>query len=257
MSGIPFWRRWAKGLVWMVRGTRLCGRRGVRAFLACRRAGAIGEPVALRVRGLPFTLLCRPGTSDADVLWDTFGEGFHRPPARLAGGATILDLGANVGYTAVDLAARHPGARVIAVELDLDNAALAARNLRPYGERCAVLRAAIWSHDGEVAYGGDSAWGLHVVPGESETRSAPALRVSTLLRHFGLDRVDYVKMDIEGGEVEVLRDEGWMEKVGSIKVEVHPPATLGSCTEALRRGGFYVARDRRHGECLCGWKQAR
>jgi hypothetical protein len=59
-------------------------------------------------------------------------------------------------------------------------------------------------------------------------------------------------MDIEGGEAEVLADPEWMSRVESIKVEVHPPATLDSCAEMLGSGGFVVERDRRHTECLAG-----
>lgn len=253
-------RRALKSALWAVRSLRLCATPAdARRFRLCRRPGGqeSGSPVRLRVRGIPVPLLCRPGTSDAEVLWDTFGEGYHRPPHRLPGGATILDLGANVGYTAVDFAVRYPEARVVAVELDRDNAALAGRNLEPFGERCTLLRAAIWSSDGEVAYGGDEAWGLHVTPHGSGTRSAPAVRIATLLDRLGLGRVDYVKMDIEGGEAEALSDPGWMERVDAIKVEVHPPATFELCEQALRSAGFEVGRDRRHGECVWGARRAR
>lgn len=202
-------------------------------------------------------LLCRPGTSDADVLWDTFGEAYHRPPVPLPSESTIVDLGANVGYTAVDFAVRHPGARIFAVELDAGNAALAERNLAPFGSRCVVLRAAVWSVDGEVAYGGDEAWGLHVVPGSAGERVAPAIQISTLFDRFALDRVDYMKMDIEGAEAEVLCDAGWLNRVDVLKIEVHPPATLESCEETLRAAGFRVGRDRRHGACVWGSRRVR
>ena len=221
-----------------------------RVFLGCRRSATPGSPRMVRVRGVPIPLLCRPGTSDAEVLWDTFGGAYHRPPRPLPRRANILDLGANVGYTAVDFAVRYPGARIVAVELDRENAALAERNLSPFGERCVVLRAAVWSSDGEVAYGGEEAWGLRVVPGAGGGRSAPALRISTLLRRFALERVDYVKMDIEGSEAEVLSDPKWMNRVAMIKIEVHPPATVESSAEALRSAGFRVRRDRRHRQCL-------
>ncbi len=192
-------------------------------------------------------LLCRPGTTDPDVLWDTFGEGLERPTTALPPDATILDLGANVGYTAVDFALRHPGARIVAVELDGDNAALADRNLAPFGARCSVVRAAVWSHDGEIRYGGEEAWGFHVVEGSAEGRSAPAIRISTFIQKFGLERIDYVKMDIEGGEVEALSDPGWMDGVEEILVEVHPPATLDFGEAALRSAGFRVSSFHHHG----------
>ena len=250
-------RRALKAALWMVRSARVCaGRTDARAFRACRRPGPAETPVEVRVRGIPEPLLCRPGTSDADVLWDTFGEAYHRPPGPLPPDAAILDLGANVGYTAVDFAVRHPRARIIAVELDAENAALAERNLAPFGERCTVLRAAVWSCDGEVAYGGDEAWGLRVVPGAAGSRHAPAIRISTLLRRFDIDRVHYVKMDIEGGEAEVLSDSEWLDRVEAIKIEVHPPATLESCERTLRAAGFRVGRDRRHDACVWGSRRA-
>ena len=218
-----------------------------RRYRECRDATASDTPLALRIRGVPNPLLCRPGTTDPHVLWDTFGAGLERPITALPPDANILDLGANVGYTAVDFALRHPEARIVAVELDEDNAALAEHNLAPFGERCSVVRAAVWSHDGEVRYGGEEAWGFHVVEGSAENRSAPAIRMSTLIRKFGFGRIDYVKMDIEGGEAEVLSDPGWMDRVEEILVEIHPPATLDFGEAALLSAGFRVSRFHHHG----------
>ena len=59
-------------------------------------------------------------------MWDTFFHRFHLPPGELARGACIVDLGANVGYTAAHLAALYPESRIIAVEMDGRNAAVAA-----------------------------------------------------------------------------------------------------------------------------------
>ena len=51
-------------------------------------------------------LLVRPGTTDAQVLDDTFVGLYHLPPIDLPDGAVVLDLGGNVGYTAAHFAAR-------------------------------------------------------------------------------------------------------------------------------------------------------
>lgn len=255
-----------KRAIWEVRSRRLCATRAsARAFLACRRAQEAREPVELRVRAVPFPLLCRPGTSDADVLWDTFGEAYHRAPARLRDGAIILDLGANVGYTAVDLALRHPRATVVAVEMDAANAAVASENLAPLGERCRLLRAAVWSRDGTVAYGGDDAWGMRVLsPGDGTARGetpargeAPAVRIGTLLDRFHLERADYLKMDIEGGEAEVLSDRGWLDRVDSLKIELHPPASYACCADVLTEGGFRTRPCRHHDACIVGVRESR
>ena len=76
------------------------------------------EPVPLRVREAGnHPLLCRPGTSDPDVLWDTFGEKYHLPPVALPADCYIVDLGANVGYTMAHFAFLYPRATVLGVEL--------------------------------------------------------------------------------------------------------------------------------------------
>ena len=80
---------------------------------------------------------------------------------------------------------------------------------------------------------------------------APALTIDGLLADFGLTKVDYLKMDIEGSEAEVL--EGplrWAPLVQAMKVEIHPPATPDHVQERLRSNGFRCTRDRVHPCCV-------
>jgi FkbM family methyltransferase len=216
-----------------------------RTFCYCETAPATATPVSLRVRRVLHPLQCRPGTSDPAVLLDTFGEGYHRPTMPLPPTATIVDLGANVGYTAVDFALHYPTARVIAVEMDADNCRLARDNLQPFAARVQLTEAAIWVQDGEITYQGDTAWGLRV-DGSTAGRRARALRMETLLLHSGVAWVDFVKMDIEGAEAQVIgADASWLDRVGAIQVECHPPATYTSIAAQLRSFGFHCVFDRR------------
>jgi Methyltransferase FkbM domain len=65
--------------------------------------------------------------------------------------------------------------------------------------------------------------------------------------------VDYVKVDIEGGERELLQDRtGWASRIRAIKVEVHPPYTCDACEEDLTRLGFETRVDPRHRACVEG-----
>jgi FkbM family methyltransferase len=66
--------------------------------------------------------------------------------------ATVLDVGANIGYTTLLLAdAVGPAGRVIAIEPHPGNAALLRRNLRRNGARqVEVIEAAAWRVPGEV-----------------------------------------------------------------------------------------------------------
>ena len=224
------------------------------AYYRCRHAPFADGLVELRVRQIPVPMLCRPRTSDSAVLWGTFGEKFHRSHVTLTGNMVILDLGANVGYTAVDYAVCYPDARIFAVEMDADSADLARRNLEVFGERCTVVHAAVWWHDGEVSYSGEEAWGFRVDSSQGKVnneRRAPAITIPTLLERLSVEKVDFMKMDIEGAEAEILTPTAsWLRRVAALKVEVHPPATLRVCKAALQANGFAVTRDPRHPSCL-------
>jgi FkbM family methyltransferase len=214
------------------------------------------EPVAVRVRAVKAApLLCRPGTSDPWVLWDAFRSQFHLTPRPLPADACVVDLGANVGYTAAHFASLYPAGRVIAVEMDGANAALAARNLAAFGPRVVLLQAAVWSEDGEISYSGGEEQGFRAAPldagGSGQQTKVPARSIDSIFRQFNVEAVDYLKMDIEGAEAVVLDGPlDWARRVQALKVEIHPPATRDACTAALTRVGFRCESDRHHPNCL-------
>lgn len=228
-------------------------------FVGCR-AGARGEP-AVRVRvaalgGAVVTL--RPGTTDARTLVDVCLERYHEPARALPTGAVILDLGANIGLTALDLALRHPSARVIAVEMDAGNLEVARANIASVGDRVTLVHAAVWSADGEVEYAPAEEDALSVCTPTAEEnasvrRRVRACTVDTLLREVGAERVDYCKMDIEGAEGAVLARAPWLGRVRQIQVEVHPPAaTIAGVFDALRGAGLEASVDLRHWSSVVG-----
>ena len=209
-----------------------------------------GRPVMVRVRPLHGTpVALRPATSDITVLWDTFLGNYHLPPRELGPRVfTIWDLGANIGLTMADLAVRFPDACVLGVELDEANAAVCRRNVSPWADRCRVLEGAVWPTEGEVAYrhSPGQEFGTRVVGAGEGTRQARAITLDRLMaEHNGW--VDYVKMDIEGAEREVLRrNVGWAQRVRGIRVEVHEPYTPRQCADDLRALGFAPRIDRRY-----------
>lgn len=204
------------------------------------------KPVSLRVRalgGVPIT--CRPGTSDAGVLWDTFEKTYHAPKRPLRRDATIVDLGCNVGYTLLHLAALCPEGRLIGVELDAGNAAMSRQNTAQLGSRCAIVEGAIWTEDGTISYGGEQEWGFSIVSTQRD-RTARALTLTTLFNELCIGPVDYLKMDIEGAEDAIFRqDLGWLDRVEMAQIEVHPPCTTDIITDGLGRRGFQCQIDPR------------
>jgi FkbM family methyltransferase len=134
--------------------------------------------------------------------------------ARLRPGATFLDVGANIGiFTA--LGARLVGSegRVIAVEPVPRNAALIERMRRGNAfANVRVVRAAASDRAGTVALRTASATsnattpeaaGVRLRQADAATVEVPAIVLDEALGD--LDRLDVVKIDVEGMEPRVLR----------------------------------------------------
>ena len=222
-------------------------RRSLRTFARLWSAPASDGSVSfarLRVRPLDGQeVLVRPGTSDVAIFWDTLARRYHLPPSELGAPRVILDLGANIGLTMAYFACRYPHARVHGVELDADNVALARRNVAAWANRCEVIHAAVWRSDGVVHYrgspGGTS--GYQVTP-TTEGTPVRAVSIATLLREYS-GQVDYMKVDVEGAERELLQDgTGWANRVRCIKVELHGDYASDECEADLRRLGYMTRR---------------
>ena len=191
----------------------------------------------------------RPGTMDAVTLWDVVRNGFHLPPQPIDC-RTIVSLGANAGYTTAHYACTYPRARIVAVEMDSDNARLCERNTEFARDRVAIVNAAIWSHDGSIEYQGADVHDLRIAafegaaapPPSAQARQSRAIVIGTLFAEHRLGHVDFLKMDIEGAESAVFAGNlDWLTNVHSILIEVHPPATREMCQTVLERAGFRVS----------------
>ena len=136
----------------------------------------------------------------------------------------ILDCGANVGLASLFYKRRYPAARITAFEADPAIAALLAHNVRANGAAdVEVVAAAVWTEAGAIAFQADGADGGAVASlGGGRAGAAvrvPAIRLADRLAH---ERIDLLKLDIEGAEAAVLTDcAGVLENVNAILLEVH------------------------------------
>ena len=219
-------------------------------------------PVALRLRALGGReFLVRSGTGDRGAVIATFSHRFHVPSLDRQP-ALIWDLGANTGTTMAHLAVLFESARIVGVELDAGNADLCRRNIAEWPERCSVITAAVWPDDGEVVYDRDviseQAYQVsEVEPDDRATRATvTALSLNTLLGRMEGGAVDFVKMDIEGAESAVLRQNTeWAAAVTVINVEVHAPYAVEDCATDLRALGFLATIDPRHDAAVWGTRR--
>src|SRR4029079_14512422 len=111
---------------------------------------------------------------------------------------TIVDVGANIGAAAVFLLHLFPESRVIAVEPAPGNFDVLQKNLAPYGDRAAIVPAAVWPTPTKVqlqrGFRDGRDWSIQVRPAEAGT--VEGITVNQLLERFHLKGIELLKIDI-------------------------------------------------------------
>lgn len=179
-------------------------------------------------------------------------------------GMTVLDVGANIGYyVLLELDLVGPSGRLLAVEPIAENVELLSRNLAENGVAGRVVLRSVGVSDrkGTATVFLSERRNLHtfapaderppddVSPGtDAPTAELRVTTLSELARSLG--PFDFVRMDIEGYEVEAIRGMeeglrgGWLRP--AILFETHPPKylrpghALGAPLELLFEHGYRV-----------------
>lgn len=137
---------------------------------------------------------------------------------------TIIDCGANVGLATLFFKRLYPNARIKAFEADTKLFNVLTRNVQVNKLKgVETIHAAVWVNDKGVrfrSHGGDSgAVEQYSVVERAEAVDVPSMRLKDLLATL---EVDFIKMDIEGSEYEVLLDcADELRRVPGLIVELH------------------------------------
>lgn len=208
------------------RSKRVLGSAGaLKVLLYSKIRFAPWELFTLNIPGFPFPVHGRTQDSDSLVLKQIFLSREYAPIDDQVDVRFVLDCGANAGYSSIYFLNRFPRCRVMAVEPDPANVRLLRKNLKPYGDRTDVVEAGVWSTSTKVVIErGNEAWATRVraVRG-GERGDVEAVDISFLLRRAGFERIDVLKMDIEGSEAEVFSANvnAWLPRVRTLVIELH------------------------------------
>jgi FkbM family methyltransferase len=135
----------------------------------------------------------------------------------------IVDAGANIGASTLWFASNFPGSHVVAIEPERRNCELLRDNCR--GLNYNLLEGAISAHDGQgfLHDPGGGEWSYQVRPVGPGLRVPlhSAARIVTECKASGM-RPFLCKVDIEGGEAELFRDNvSWLADFAVIVIELH------------------------------------
>lgn len=166
-----------------------------------------------------------------------------------ASNPVILDCGGNIGMSTLFFKALYPSARIAVFEpapwaCEAIQATLRENQLTGV----TVHNVALAEQPGEIdlfhdtASPGSALMSVHALPMLTSSQRVPAARLSA----FVTGPVDYMKLDVEGSEMPVLREmaaAGALSLVGQIGMEYHHHLNpgddaLGECLSLLEEQGF-------------------
>ncbi len=142
--------------------------------------------------------------------------------------STILDVGAHHGHSTMEYLDDFPSACVFAFEPDEANNRQAAELLRPYGDRVRLSRLGIAEHVGKASLHINSHDGTHsLLPigdmsywhghaSEIEQVDIETTTLDSLAAKERWDRIDILKMDIQGAELAALKGGAGLLAAGAI-----------------------------------------
>src|ERR1017187_517440 len=201
-------------------------------------------------------LWLRVGTSDRSIVWEVFLKDNYRTE-RIEGRLTcVVDIGAQIGLFSLKMAPRAE--RLLTFEPEPENFKLLSRNLSgPSHQHVETFNKAVANRAGTLRlYMAPSNPGAHTAfPAETsaveEYQEVEAVRLPDILDARKISHIDYLKLDCEGAEYEIMASlvEWGLDRISYIGMEYHPvkdasPEThSGEAIEKLLcQHGFAVLR---------------
>ena len=170
-------------------------------------------------------------------------------------GLTIVDVGANIGVTSNYFS--QFASKVYSIEPSESHMKCLREMVRfNKNENITPIQVAIYSKDCELDFGHNqnkTMYSLHTAVWDKDlgTEKVRAVTLDTLFKEQKIDHVDFMKLDVEGSEHEILGSDTFdlvANKIDSILVEHHVWSNRNpnQLREALRTRGFranYIPND--------------
>ena len=188
---------------------------------------------SFEIAGVPLILGDAAGSKALDIIETEIGVGaYDFSDVVFEPGDIVVDLGAHVGAVSIWLAKRFPSLKIYAYEPIPESFANLVANLRRNAIENVVpcnlavtsdgrdLEMVVWLDDNSA--GGTAAYGRRDNPEfEGRIRRAASVTLDEIFATHAIQRCKLLKIDIEGGEHEVLRTTTVLDRVVHVRGEFH------------------------------------
>lgn len=157
----------------------------------------------------------------------------------------IIDCGANWGLSILYFKELYPEAHIVALEADPFIFQQLENNIKSFElKNIELINKAVWINNKEVQFSSEGAMGGTLASlgiREKNVKIVSAIRLKELIEQY--NSIDFLKIDIEGAEYEVIKDcSDSLANVSNLFIEYHSPPqseqTLDEILLWVRKAGF-------------------
>jgi len=163
----------------------------------------------LRKIGYPIELFYRPAAIPVAFMIKQYEYGKSTPVIGACNGDILIDAGACWGDSSLFFAhSVGPNGRVFAFEFEPENQEIIKKNLAlnpNMSGRISIIPYAVWDVSGEKIGYASHGPATSLLKEQNLSQTAATMAIDDFISQEGIDRVDFVKMDIEGAELKALQ----------------------------------------------------
>ncbi len=192
---------------------------GLRVFVNLK----LNRPTNLQIPGISSKIFMRTRSSDIETfaqifVYNEYHVDFVDNPK------VIIDGGANIGLFTVFIKNRFPESKVICIEPDSENFEWLKKNVSSYKDVFCENRG-LWKTEINLKVYDKlnmGKWGL-VVEETTEEGNVKGLSINSIINKYSIDKIDILKLDIEGSEKNLFSGEylEWLSKTRMVIIELH------------------------------------
>ena len=184
------------------------------------------ELIELHLEGLSHSVYLRNKTYDTNIFYQIFIQEdlFLNNEEDIS---MIIDCGANIGLATLYFQRAFHHAKIIAIEPENENYNLLLKNTENYSN-VSALRLGVFDKDCDLSVidigEGEASYRLmHKAAKGKVIQTIVCRSIDSLMEELSIDKIDILKMDIEGSEKECLLAPKmeWLEKTKYLLMEIH------------------------------------